>query len=137
MAAIMILMLATLVTGAHHGAPGSHGAHEAPASAAQEQPAERPAARAYAAIGPPDAESARTRADHEQIAAWYGREAGMAADRMAAHRRMLALYVSPYPDYGNPGVTGHCANLAERYRQAAEDNRVLAALHGVYAESVE
>lgn len=91
----------------------------------------------YAAIGPPDGQTARTRADHEEIAAWYEREAGWAADRTAVHRGMLALYVSPYPDYGNTGFVGHCTNLVQRYRQAAEANRVLAALHRAYAETTE
>ena len=91
----------------------------------------------YAAIGPPDAQTARARADHEEIAAWYEREAGWMADRTAVHRGMLTLYVSPYPDYSNAGFVGHCTNLVQRYRQAAEANRVLAALHRVYAESAE
>lgn len=47
MAAMMILMLALLFMGAHHGAPGTHGGHDAGQTpAVKEQPAEKPAAPA-------------------------------------------------------------------------------------------
>lgn len=43
MAAMMILMLALLVMGAHHGGAGTHGAQDAaPAPAVKEQAVEKP-----------------------------------------------------------------------------------------------
>lgn len=75
-------------------------------------------------------EAARTRAEHEEIAARYEREAGIAEDRTAAHRRMLALYASPYPDYGSgAGFIRHCRSMVQRYGEAAEANRALATAH--------
>jgi len=45
MAAMMILMVALLFMGAHHGVPGTHGAHDAAQTPpAKEQPAQQPAA---------------------------------------------------------------------------------------------
>ena len=45
MAAMIVLMIALLFMGAHHGAPGMHGAHDpAQTPLAKEQPAQQPAA---------------------------------------------------------------------------------------------
>ncbi len=77
----------------------------------------------------PMLETARTRADHEEIAAWYEREAGSAEDRAAAHRRMRNAYALPEPGYGSAAFVEHCQNLILRYQQAAEGNLALAQLH--------
>lgn len=83
----------------------------------------------------PNVEAARSGAEHEQIAAWYEREARDAEERAVAHRRLLTIYASPYPDYGNSGFIGHCRALIQRYEEAAEANRALAALHRAAAKS--
>ena len=77
-------------------------------------------------------QSAKTKADHEQIASIYEQQAS--ADRAAAenHRRMESLYRGIDPTaggrgYGQMGV--HCKNIAEGYARAAEEHDALAKLH--------
>ncbi|MFY9314560.1 MAG: hypothetical protein WAO95_03255 [Burkholderiales bacterium] len=77
----------------------------------------------------PQLEAARTRADHEAIAAWYEREAASAEGRAAAHRRMRDAYALPDPRYSNAAFVEHCENLILRYQQTAESNLALADLH--------
>lgn len=71
----------------------------------------------------------RTRADHEERAAWYAREAESARERAAAHRRILDSYASSSGLYDVTGMVGHCTNLVHQYEQAAKDSTALAELH--------
>ena len=79
----------------------------------------------------------RTAAEHEAAAAWYERQAAESDARVAAHERMLRLHVSPYPDYANPAIVGHCLSLIERHRQGAGAHRALAASHRLAAAQAE
>ena len=77
-------------------------------------------------------QNAKTRADHEEIAAIYEQQAS--ADRAAAenHRRMERLYKGFDPSQGGRGsgqMAVHCKNLAEGYARAAEEHSGLAQLH--------
>lgn len=77
-------------------------------------------------------QSAKTRADHEEIAAIYEQQA--ATDRAAAenHRRMERLYKGFDPSQGGRAsgqMALHCKNLAEGYARAAEEHGALAQLH--------
>lgn len=76
-------------------------------------------------------ESARTRADHEEIASLYEQQAG--ADKAAAerHRGLARAYArSGNPRVPvNPGLISHCENLARTYQQAADENLALAKMH--------
>ena len=98
------------------------------------EPVERPPHQEAAPL--PMIETARTRADHEVIAAWYEREARSAEDQAAAHRRMRDAYALPDPRYGDGAFVEHCRNLILTYQQAAEDNLELAGLHRRVAEEV-
>jgi hypothetical protein len=86
-------------------------------------------------------EAARTRADHQEIAAVYEQQGDR--DRAAAerHRGLARAYergrVWSGPPVGsassvraqNEGWVAHCENLARIYQQAAEENLALARAH--------
>lgn len=84
----------------------------------------------------PNLETARTRAEHEEIAAWYEREAKWANEQAVAHRRMLGIYASPEPGLSSVGFVEHCENLILGHQQTAGDNLALAMLHRHVAEDV-
>ncbi|MBI2751903.1 MAG: hypothetical protein HYX46_00060 [Betaproteobacteria bacterium] len=75
------------------------------------------------------AAAARTRADHEELAQWYVREAAAIGDKAAVHRRLRDGYASPLGGYGLTGFWQHCNSLVGRYEQAAQDLLALARLH--------
>ena len=77
-------------------------------------------------------QNAKTRADHEEIAAIYEQQAS--SERAAAenHRRMERLYKGFDPTQGGRSsgqMAVHCKNLAEGYARAAEEHSALAQLH--------
>jgi hypothetical protein len=78
-------------------------------------------------------QSARTRADHEQIALIYEKQA--TADLAAAeeHRRMGSYYQGVDPRGAGRGTFGsmavHCNNLVGLYTRAAKEHSALATLH--------
>jgi len=86
-------------------------------------------------------EAARTRADHQAIAAVYEQQAE--GDRAAAerHRGLARAYERGYIAGGsrvrgsstarreNKSLVAHCENLARIYQQAAEENLALAREH--------
>lgn len=78
--------------------------------------------------------SARTRLDHEELAAWYEQEATAAKEKADRHRRMLndsyrSAYGSRYPKDFYNSILRHCENLVRRYEEAADDTSALAKLH--------
>ena len=77
----------------------------------------------------PVIESARTKADHEALAAHYEQEAQALQDRAAEHERMAQAYERSA--YGKIGTTlsQHCEFLARMYREAAKENLELAREH--------
>ena len=75
------------------------------------------------------AAAARTRADHEDLAAWYLREAESASERAAVHRKIRDSYASSPGFYDAAGMVGHCTNLILQYERAASENAALAGLH--------
>lgn len=72
---------------------------------------------------------ARTRADHQELAAWYARESEAARERAVAHRKMRDGYASSSGIYDVTGFVGHCTSLVSRYEWAAQDSAALAELH--------
>lgn len=83
------------------------------------------------------AAAARTRADHEDLAAWYLREAESASERAAAHRKIRDGYASSPGFYDAAGMVGHCTNLVNHNAQAAKDNAALAELHRRLADEAK
>lgn len=75
------------------------------------------------------AAAARTRTDHQELAAWYLREAESARERAAVHRKLRDSYASSFGLYDVTGMVGHCTNLVRQYDQAATDSAALAELH--------
>lgn len=83
-------------------------------------------------------QSAKTGADHDEIAAIYEQRAG--ADRAAAenHRRMENLYRGIDPTGGGRGsgqMALHCRNIAAGYARAAEEHEALAKLHRQFSSA--
>jgi len=78
-------------------------------------------------------QSARTRADHEEIALIYEKQ--LSADLAAAeeHRRMASQYKMADPARVDRStfktMAIHCYNLVEIYTRAAKEHAALAALH--------
>ena len=75
-------------------------------------------------------EAAGTRADHEEIASLYEKQAG--ADTAAAeqHRGLARVYKRMGGiKGGQPNMATHCDNLARTYQKAAKENLALAQEH--------
>ena len=89
----------------------------------------------------PKIEAARTRADHQEIAAAYEQQAGVDREAMERHRKLARAYEQGWvwapPRAGgassarreNQTLIAHCENLARMYQQAAEENLALAKQH--------
>ncbi|ADE14826.1 conserved hypothetical protein [Nitrosococcus halophilus Nc 4] len=82
--------------------------------------------------------NARTKADHERLAAHYEGEAKHLGKKSEEHQKLAKAYekvtgVYPKRSY----MAQHCKALARRYKEAAEDNRALAKLHHELAAEVE
>lgn len=86
-------------------------------------------------------EAARTRADHQELAAVYEQQAGADKEAMERHRDLARAYERGWvwagPTVGsassvrrgNQSLVAHCENLARIYQQAAEENLALAKEH--------
>ena len=77
-------------------------------------------------------EGARTRADHQEIAAVYERQAQddrYASERHSALARLYGRRQFGRAGVANPAMVAHCQNLARIYQQAAEENLALAKGH--------
>lgn len=74
--------------------------------------------------------TARTRADHDGLAAWYEQEAKAAREKAEQYRRITSSYgTSRGALYSGSGMLGHWQNLVRQYELASEDNLALAGLH--------
>ena len=77
-------------------------------------------------------QTAKTRADHEKIAAVYEEQARDDEATAAMHLRLQSLYRGIDPTGGGRGsgqMATHCKNLADSYTQAAHEQHALAELH--------
>ena len=75
-------------------------------------------------------ESARTKADHVELAEYFEQEAKTLQAKAKQHEQMALEYGPPtgYARLEND-LARHCNYLASRYREAAEENLALAKLH--------
>jgi hypothetical protein len=79
-------------------------------------------------------EAARTRADHQAIAAVYERQAQDDKRASEQHSGLARIYSRRQYSSGgvagpNPAMVAHCQNLARIYQQAVEENLALAKMH--------
>ena len=75
-------------------------------------------------------QTARSKADHEALAAQYETEATNLLAQAEKHERMGQRYEGIELGGGKgPKFAAHCAALAEDFRNAARENQELAALH--------
>jgi hypothetical protein len=80
--------------------------------------------------------AATTPADHEAIAAAYDKEATALDAKAREHEQMAKAYSSAAAKKGmdSAAMHAHCAKLAERYSEAAAENRELAKQHRAMAQ---
>jgi hypothetical protein len=84
-------------------------------------------------------QTAKTKADHERIAAYYEQEAAEYEKKAAQHERMgnaYEMYKFPIHQKGHDmaKASAHCQDLARLFRQTAEEYRSLAREHRQLAE---
>ena len=73
--------------------------------------------------------TAKSKADHEALAAHYEAEAKQALDQAERHLKMEKDYRVLEIGSKGPKFSVHCKNLVAKYQEAAEENRQLADLH--------
>lgn len=85
-------------------------------------------------------EHAKTKADHEAIAAYYEKQAEAAKNQAELHRKMEKSYAVA-PGGGTKGsatsLSQHCAALAKHYESLAQEYTTLAAAHRDMAKSAK
>lgn len=85
-------------------------------------------------------QAARTRADHQEIAAIYEKQAGVDKEAIERHRNLARAYERGWVwtdprDHGfsarkvNFTLAAHCEKLARIYQQAVDENLALAKEH--------
>lgn len=83
-------------------------------------------------------EMAKTRADHEAIAAKYEEEAKALQAKADEHAAMAKSYKALETAGGKgPKLAEHCDSLTAKYKAAAEDNLTLAQMHRDMAAQAE
>jgi hypothetical protein len=73
--------------------------------------------------------TAKSKADHEALAAHYEAEAKQSMDLAEQHIQMEKDYRVLESGSKGPKFSIHCKNLAAKYRETAAENRQLADLH--------
>lgn len=78
-------------------------------------------------------ESAKTRADHEQLVRYFRQQEAQAREVVLQHRRMAESYLRWGGAGGRAGtgasMASHCRNIAEQYERAAAEYAAVATLH--------
>lgn len=77
-------------------------------------------------------ESARTRADHESLAAHFSKEAASAREKAGLHRRMARTYQSSAARGAN-ALPAHCNAIVRSQEALAADYDAMAAAHREFA----
>ena len=74
-------------------------------------------------------ESAKTRADHEALAAFYEQEAKTAQAKVEEHKQMAKAYGKIGHLVEKHNMLQHCDRLVKKYKDVAKENLALAKLH--------
>lgn len=81
-------------------------------------------------------EHAKSRADHEELAAIFQKQQGQSLETAQHHRRMADKYAAWGGDptglgrgSWGPNMAAHCRRLAEQYERTAGEQAVMADLH--------
>ena len=80
--------------------------------------------------------TAKSKVDHEALAAHYETEAKHSLDLAEQHKQMEKNYRVLETGSKGPKFSIHCKNLAAKYQGAAEENSKLAKLHHQMATQV-
>lgn len=81
--------------------------------------------------------SAKTRADHEAIAAEFEKLAVKDRAEAERHRKMAALYKTPaWSKASGAGMIKHCESLARSYESAAADFTEMAKAHRAFGAKI-
>jgi hypothetical protein len=82
--------------------------------------------------------NAKTKSDHEALAAYYEEEAKYLEKKSEEHQKLAKAYekaIGVYPKRSY--VVQHCNALAHYYKEAAESNLALAKFHHELAQGIE
>lgn len=88
------------------------------------------------ALDPVTVTAAKTKADHEAIAAAYEAEAVVAEKKAKLHEAMLLSYQTPGTKPYMAVMVTHCKALTKQYTEAARLDREMAAEHRKIAASL-
>ncbi len=80
--------------------------------------------------------AAKTRSDHEAIAAYYDQEAANAHAKVDEHRKMAQSYQDNGPTKG-PNMAAHCNAIANNVDAVAKAFESMAASHRAMAEQMK
>ena len=72
---------------------------------------------------------AKTPADHEALAAFYGKEAQAARQKQAQPLQMRDAYAKIPVLKTKTGAVAHCQAIAKKYEEIAKENEALAQMH--------
>ncbi len=81
--------------------------------------------------------NAKTKADHEALAAQYEQEAKELEKKAEEHKEMAKAYSRNPALEAKHGLVTHCNRLAEKYAEAAKEDIALAKLHHQLAEKAK
>ncbi len=74
--------------------------------------------------------SAKTKADHEQLAADFAKQADADKSSAERHRKMAQAYATaPWAKGSGAGMVNHCKALIADYEKAAKQNTAMAKMH--------
>ncbi len=74
--------------------------------------------------------SAKTKADHEQLAADFAKQADADKSSAERHRKMAQAYnTAPWAKASGAAMVNHCKSLISDYEKAAKQNAEMARLH--------
>jgi hypothetical protein len=80
---------------------------------------------------------AKTPADHQALAAWYAKEAQAAQQLASKHFMMREVYAAARAMQQHDRAGEHCAFVAKKYQEMAQEYETLAAIHKMVAEQLE